>query len=199
MPSRMRVSQSWRRDRFAFEVIKRSFINQASIGEFAMMGSIRILREISLRCQQGKPLDEKHLSWLGESLRKFLNQQCISVDEAFGIKNPRGGVPWWREEQIRVRDGALRELARSLDSNASVTGVARQICTLAKRYEASAWRFDRELDVVPNHYDGTPKEILWRAFKSGAPMPLGERQLRQVIGNPTSDERSMPRMEIQKL
>lgn len=164
-----------------------------------MMRSIRKMREISLRCQQGIPLDEKHLTWLGESLRKFLEQQCVSVDEAFGIKNPRGGVPWWREEQIRVRDDALRELARSFDLSASVTGIARQICTLARRYEASAWRFDRELDVVPNHYAGTPKENLWKAFKSGAPMPLGERQLRQVIGNLTSDEQLLPRLEIQKL
>lgn len=163
-----------------------------------MMKSIRKLREISLLCQQGEPLDENHLSWLGESLRKFLDQQCVSVDEAFGIKNPRGGVPWWREEQMRVRDGALRELARRFDGSASVAGVARQICTLAQRYEASAWRFDSELDVVPGHYAGTPKENLWKAFKSGAPMPLGERQLRQVISNFTSDEQ-LPRLEIQKL
>lgn len=162
------------------------------------MRTIRKLREISLRCQQGKPLDEKHLRWLGESLRKFLDQQCVSVDEAFGIKNPRGGVPWWREEQIRVRDKALRELAKSFDASASVTGLARQICTLAQRYEASAWRIDRKFDAVPNHYADTPKEYLWRAFKSGAPMPLGERQLRQVIGDLTSDEQ-LPRLEIQKL
>ena len=106
-----------------------------------MMGTIRELREISLRCQQGEPLDEKHLAWLGESLRKFLEQQCVSVDEAFGIKNPRGGVPWWREEQMRVRDEALRELAGSFISNVSVTAVARRICTMARRYAASTWRY----------------------------------------------------------
>ncbi len=76
-----------------------------------MMESIRELREISLRCQLGKPLNERHLSWLGDALGKFLEHQCVSVDEAFGIKNPRGGVPWWREEQMRIRDEALRELA----------------------------------------------------------------------------------------
>ncbi len=148
-----------------------------------MMESIQELREISLRCQRGDPLDEKHLSWLGESLQRFLEHQCVSVDEAFGIKNPRGGVPWWREEQMRVRDEALRELAMSFDSKCSVTGVARQICTLARRYAASAWRFDRELDAMPDRYVGTVKENLWIAFKSGAPMPLGERQVRQIIGN----------------
>jgi len=163
------------------------------------MRLIRELREISLRCQQGKPLDEKHLTWLGDSLRKFLEQQCASVDEAFGIKNPHGGVPWWREEQMRIRDDALRELARSFDSNGSVTGVARQICTLARRYAASAWRFDRELDAMPDRYIGTAKENLWKAFNSGAPMPLGERQLRQIIGNLSASKQLAPRMEIRKL
>jgi hypothetical protein len=164
-----------------------------------MMGTIQELREISLRCQQGKPLDVKHLNWLGKSLQKFLEHQCLSVDEALGIKNPRGGVPWWREEQMRVRDDALRDLARNFNSNGSVTAVARQICMVARRYAASAWRFDHKLDAMPNNYAGTSKENLWKAFKSGAPMPLGERQVRQIIGNLSASKQLSPRMEIQKL
>jgi hypothetical protein len=164
-----------------------------------MMGSIHELREISLRCQQGKPLDVKHLNWLGDSLRKFLEHQCLSLDEALGIKNPRGGVPWWREEQMRIRDNALRELATGFDANESVTAVARQICTSAQRYAASAWRFDRKLDAMPDRYAGTSKVYLWKAFKSGAPMPLGERQVRQIIGHLSPNDRIEPRMEIQKL
>lgn len=150
-----------------------------------MMETIQELREIYLRCEQGKSLDEKHLSWLGESLRKFLEHQCVSIDEAFGVKNPRGGVPWWREEQMRIRDDALRNLAKIIDLDCSVTAIARQICTLTRRYAATAWRFDREIDAIPDRYTGTPKEYLWKAFKSDAPMPLGERQLRQIIGDVT--------------
>jgi hypothetical protein len=35
---------------------------------------------------------------------------------------------------------------------------------------------------MPPRYRGTEREFVWRAFKSGAPMPLGERQLRNIVG-----------------
>jgi hypothetical protein len=34
---------------------------------------------------------------------------------------------------------------------------------------------------MPAHYRATPKEYLWRAFKSQAPVPIGERQLRNIL------------------
>lgn len=147
-----------------------------------MMGTIERLREIYARCRQGKPLDEKHLSWLGDSLHKFLKHECTSIDEAFGIKNPRGGVPWWREEQMRVRDEALSNLANWMGPHGSASATARRICTLSQRYGATAWRFDQKLEAMPERYAGTAREYLWTAFKSAAPMPLGERQVRQIIG-----------------
>jgi len=53
--------------------------------------------------------------------------------------------------------------------------------TRAVRYGASAWRHDRGVGEMPRAYAGTDREPLWRAFRSGAPMPLGERQLRNII------------------
>ena len=44
-----------------------------------------------------------------------------------------------------------------------------------------AARIDRERAKMPAAYEGTPKQPLWEAFQSGAPMPLGERQLRNII------------------
>jgi hypothetical protein len=35
---------------------------------------------------------------------------------------------------------------------------------------------------VPDAYAGTPREYLWRAFSSGAAMPLSERQVRNIVG-----------------
>jgi hypothetical protein len=52
---------------------------------------------------------------------------------------------------------------------------------MARRYAASAWRHDRENGEMPAHYRGTAKECLWRAFASGATMPLCERQLRTIL------------------
>lgn len=46
----------------------------------------------------------------------------------------------------------------------------------------AAWPMDRMLDRMPERYAGTPKEQLWRAFRSGAKMPVSERRLRTLLG-----------------
>jgi hypothetical protein len=46
---------------------------------------------------------------------------------------------------------------------------------------ASAWRFDRNRPEMPLRYKRQPQELLWRAFKSGAFMPLSQRQLRNIL------------------
>jgi len=147
-----------------------------------MITTIESLREISRRCQAAEPLDEELARWLGEALERFLAHSCRTIDEAFGLCFPQGGVPWWLEEAIRQRDAALRALAEQLDPALSTTARAREVRALATRYAASAWLRDRGQDEMPPAYVGTPKEHLWRAFRSGAAMPLGERQLRSILG-----------------
>ncbi len=77
-----------------------------------MLHEIDSLREIARRCLAGQPLEDHHSRWLGRSLDKFLNQSCRSIEEAFGLHMPKGGIPWWREEAIRKRaPGATRRSA----------------------------------------------------------------------------------------
>jgi hypothetical protein len=147
-----------------------------------VLTTIEQLRDISQRCRNREPLSAEQLSWLGQVLSDFLSQRCHSVDEAFGLRFARGGVPWWREEAMRKRDAALRELARRHFADLSVAAQASRIRTLAVRYAASAWLLDKGNGGMPESYVGTAKEWLWRAFASGAPMPIGERQLRHVLG-----------------
>jgi hypothetical protein len=146
-----------------------------------MLATIQHLREIAERCLSGEPLHEDLARWLGTSLDKFLNHQARTIEDAMGIRSSRGGVPWWMEEAIRKRDRVLRGLAELYAANRNVSAQARCIYTLTTRYAASAWRFDRSLSESPPGYTGTPSEYLWRAFNSGAPMPIGERQLRNVL------------------
>lgn len=147
-----------------------------------MMTTIENLREIVRRCKSGEPLSDNLSLWLGESLNSFLNRRCSTIEVALGLHAPRGGVPWWREEAIRQRDRAIRMLAHRLFAELRPSAQARHIHKLAVRYAASAWRHDRHLEDLPAHYDGKPHEWLWHAFKSGAPMPVCERQLRQILG-----------------
>lgn len=146
------------------------------------MMAIKNLRQIVERCHQGQPLDEELSEWLVSSISLFLNHTCKTVDEALGLKSPQGGVPWWREEAIRRRDDSLRKLAHRFYEGFAPSGRAKEIRTLADRYAATSWRFDRERSDMPANYLDTPKELLWQAFKSGATMPIGERQLRNILG-----------------
>ncbi|MGH6931886.1 MAG: hypothetical protein ACREEE_05565 [Dongiaceae bacterium] len=147
-----------------------------------MYATIDALRDIAGRCQTNEPLSQEQLHLLGRAFREFLTHRARTIDEAFGLRFARGGVPWWLEEAMRHRNRALRELARNYYSELTVSAQARQIQTLSIRYAASAWRFDRTRGAMPDHYAGTANEWLYRAFSAGAPMPICERQLRLVLG-----------------
>ena len=143
--------------------------------------AVQRLRAVSDLCQQGEPLDDELAVWFGNCLRQFLERGATTFEEAFGLPSCRGGMPWWKEERVRQRDAALRALAQRLPADLSVSARAREMHTRAVRYGASAWHHDRGAGEMPRAYAGTDRELLWRAFRSGAPMPLGERQLRNII------------------
>ena len=148
-----------------------------------MIATIDRLKTISGCCLAGQMLDDEDARWLGTSLQRFLTHQTTSVADALNLNFPKGGVPWWQEFAIRKRNTAICELAACHLSDLCPSAKAGQVRTMSIRYAASAWRFDRTRDDMPVHYAGTPRELLWRAFKSGAIMPLGERQLRTILGD----------------
>ncbi len=148
-----------------------------------MLTEIENLREIARCCQAGEPLDDDLSRWLGSRLEDFLSQRRPSLGEAFGLRGAQGGVPWWLEAAIRKRNAALRELAECLCSDGSATALARQVHRLTVRYAGTSWNRDRRRDDMPGAYAGTPKACLWRAFTSGAAMPVCERQLRSILAH----------------
>lgn len=143
-----------------------------------MLREIGYLKRIADNCRAGAPLDPELARWLATGLEDFLAHRVRHVDEALGIRSARGGVTWWKEAAIRERDAALRALAASHYPNGSPTAQARAIHTVARRYASGAWRHDREHSTPPND---DSRALLWRAFRSGAPMPIGERQLRDIL------------------
>ena len=148
-----------------------------------MLSSIQNLREITRLCHAGEPLDQDLSRWLGNSLQDFLDHRCRSIDAALGLRFAQGGIPWWREEAIRARDAALRQLVARYFAALNTSTRAREVFRLSIRYAGSAWRHDRERETMPHHYAGTGHENLWRAFQSGAAMPIGERQLRTILAD----------------
>ena len=148
-----------------------------------MMQSIANMRTLAELCKSHEPLPQPLASWLAESLQSFLDQKSPSLNEAFGVRNARGGIPWRMEASIRSRDAALRDLAETYLRNLSLSAQAEAIHRLSGRYGASSWRFDKDRDSMPPAYRSTPQELLWRAFKSGASMPLCTRQLRTILAS----------------
>ena len=146
-----------------------------------MLSAIRNLRVIADLCRSDAALPSDLGAWLSRALADFLDHRCHSVDEALGLRFARGGVPWWLDEGMRLRDAALRSLARRFMPDLSTAGQAARIHEIAGRFAAANWSRDRGSRDMPARYAGTPDEFLWLAFRSGAPMPLGERRLRSIL------------------
>lgn len=142
---------------------------------------VRRLRQLSASCAQERPLDPALARWLGRSIDLYLQRKSASLEAALGLASAPGGLAWWRAEALQARDLALRALAKLHFSTLSPTAQAREIALISRRYGASTWRFDRVLACPPSDSAGTPRGYLFRAFQSGAPMPLGERQIRNIL------------------
>jgi hypothetical protein len=150
----------------------------------SMSLSVERLRTIQEIIRTGGAMPADLARWVQSGLDRFLKRQARDLDDAFGLYMGQGGVPWWREEAIARRDEALRRFAAaSREAPAGITARARFVAQAIRRYGSSAWLLEREHDAPPATAPGTPREFLWRAFKSGAPMPLGERQLRTILSH----------------
>ena len=144
--------------------------------------SIGRLRVVSSLCSAGKPLNDALAHWLGSAVDAFLRGKSRTLEKALGLGYGRGGMPWRREEANRKRDAELRDLAEKFFAGEKPCVRSREIALISRNYAGSAWRNDRNRADMPSYYEGTPKAYLWRAFRSGANMPLGERQVRNIVG-----------------
>lgn len=148
-----------------------------------MLGNIETLHAIHDRYAKDLPLTRELRSWLADSIDRYLKHDCNNLNEAFGVIQEHGGVPWWRERAIRQRDAALRALWQEYYRDISVYSRAKAIAEISERYQTTCWPRDRMLDEMPERYRGTPKEYLWQAFRSEAKMPVSERRLRTLLGD----------------
>ena len=146
-----------------------------------MLSPIHALDEVCRACARNEPMPEDLRDWLAASLARFLEHGCENLNEAFGIRQGHGGIPWWRERAIRTRDEALRDLSAARLGHLSLSVRAQEVHALATRYACTSWPRDRDRDEMPERYAGTAMEYIWRAFKSGAKMPVSRRHLRNLL------------------
>jgi hypothetical protein len=147
-----------------------------------MLPVIKNLKTILEKCASGQSLSLEEAAWLACALQAYFERRCRTLDEAFGLFWPKGGVPWWLADAIGMRNRTLVELADRFYADLPTSARAKQIAQIALRYAAANWPIDREKPEMPEYYSDSPRQYLWLAFKSGAAMPLCERQLRNILG-----------------
>lgn len=148
-----------------------------------MCTPIENIRLVADLCRAGEPLPGDIAGWLARSLEAYLDRQVTTLNDAFGVRNARGGVDWRQAACIARRDAALRALAEEQMADMGVSAKAQAINKLSKHYAATAWLHDRRSEAMPPHYKGRKMQWLWVAFKSEAPMPLCTRRLRSILSN----------------
>ncbi len=140
--------------------------------------SIKRLRRLAVALADGSADGQ----WLAGRLSDYLAgaERGLSIDAALGLASMPGEASWWTAEALEVRDDALRGLAERHSARCKTASAAYKIERLALRYATSAWRYDRDHDVMPERHRDTETEFLWQAFKAGA-MPLNKRQLQTIL------------------
>ena len=146
-----------------------------------MRNPIQALDQLHKLCAENQPIPNDLRCWLAQSLEGFLENNFKTLNEAFGIIQDHGGIPWWRERAIRLRDEALREMARIHFPEGSVTTRAKAIAQQSERYATTNWPRDRQNEEMPSRYVEAPLHYIWLAFKSGAKMPVSQRHLRTLL------------------
>lgn len=105
----------------------------------------------------------------------------MTLDQAIGVKPASGGSPWWIENSERRRDEILRAYMQRF-CNGSPEALGGEM----RSYERGQWKRDRRLPEMPPAYPGTPRELLYLAYRENesiAPdgMPTSGRQLRRRL------------------
>lgn len=116
-------------------------------------------------------------TWLDDWIARALARSAAVEGEA---KDGRSGV----RQAAQQRDAALRELAARYYPGLRRSAQASQIRRLTIHYATCGWGRDRRLAAPPPHYADSPHELLWRAFKAGAPLPVSERRLCSILRPP---------------
>ncbi len=144
--------------------------------------AIALLRRLRAALEANEPVPADVAAWVADALRRYEREAPGGLDlgRAFGLVPDPGGLSWWAVEARRCRDQKIRELYDRHYTDMRIAPAAREISRLARTYQASAWRADRQQPVTV-----TPdprKALVAEALRTGQPFP-GERQIETILRN----------------
>jgi hypothetical protein len=132
---------------------------------------------------EGAALPEELLIWLARVLGAKDHRRAANEGAAPGLAGalPADGAAAHIAARHAARNAVLRALAQRFFPGVPVSIQAALIAVRAERYAQAQWPRYRDRARIPARDRHTPDEYLWAAFKSGAPMPLGKRDLRRIL------------------
>jgi len=135
-----------------------------------------------------------------EGIELYLEKasEGLSLDEALGLAAERGGERWWSREHRLRRDEAICEFfARYCLGQTD----ARRRAILQHellRYQRKQWASDKRQPMMPAAYEGTPRALLFKAFRENESldakrrMPTSDDQLCRILSSHCAIERNIP-------
>lgn len=121
------------------------------------------------------------LAMQGRTGARIPSELALWLERALGGARHGTDPRPWPAAAGAARDAVLRALVQRFYPCVPVSTQAARIHVLAETYAFANWPRDRARARMPARYRDTPGEYLWAAFKSGAPMPLAQRELRRIL------------------
>jgi len=116
--------------------------------------------------------------WFSDHVQEYLAGAArgLTLDRAFGVEPMSFTRPWWQELSSDQRDTLIIELSTRVPA-ASVSGLAKAMATIARRYAATGWPREEHLPEPLPSRSGTPEEICWRLHTIPGKWPLAWRSI----------------------
>ena len=145
---------------------------------------IELLRRVAAGLRSGQ-LDPGDAFRFAERLEAYLTGAAagMTLDQACGVKPGQGDEPWWVVDDRRRRDDAIAEYAFQFQP----ADLGHEI----RMYDRGRWRRDRHSADMPPAYVGTPRELLFRAFRANRAvaeeMPSSPAYLKRVLASRSAE------------
>ena len=134
---------------------------------------IDVLREVADRLRTGDDIERRFALGLDAYLEHAAAGMTLGA--ALGLK-----PAWWLDDARRCRNATLGDFAR-MYCGGDVDTLRREV----NRYRETWQRRDQGLSAMPAAYAGTPRELLYRAFRENksarARMPTSARQFQRIV------------------
>ena len=140
------------------------------------------LRRIAANVADGNPLEPSDGAWLADKVHQYIAEAPLgaTLDSVFDLAPAPGQLPWWSVENLDNRNRLIVEAARQFFPDLKPSRQAAELARRGRRYEASAWRRDRQSESMPRGYYDRLDGVFFALLSRHGGMP-GKRQIERIL------------------